>query len=104
MNKHVNGFQISPSGEFLTRYAKKKKSDELSSAHNAEEEFKAGYKKGNLRLATASKFMKLTQCGLDRYLDSSHVVWAREGDSIIRLDDDLSWVDKFLEDESNETD
>jgi len=100
MKSYVSGFNNPSSGKFLTRYAKAKQEEKAAAGYNEKEEFKAGYKKGTLRLAVANKFMRLANCGCDRYLEEEkQIVWAKEGDSIVRLDDDLSWVDKFLEEE-----
>ena len=105
MEKFTSGYKLNASGDFLTRYANLRKATKVANSHNEKAEFDVGYKKGTLRLAIASKFLKLAKCGCDRYVeeDAPHIVWAKDGDSIIRVEDDLSWVDEFLEGENNAT-
>jgi hypothetical protein len=90
------------SGKFLTRYASTIESKNKLNDCNATTEFDLGYRKGSLRFAVANRFMKLSHCGLDHYLDTdSGIVWKREGDSIIRVESDLSWIDELLATEGN---
>lgn len=99
MDKYINsGGKYNADSKFMTRYANLKASEEATSREfNAKEEFKVGYKAGNLRVCVASRFMSLKNCGLDTYLENeTNNVWKKEGDRIIRVTDDLSWVDEFL--------
>lgn len=100
--RYVNeGSKYSPNSNFMNRYASQKAAEEVVNEKFAEkEEFKAGYKSGTLRVATANKFMSLKNCGLDRYLEEdTNTIWKKEGDRIVRIADDLSWVDEFLKEE-----
>ncbi len=90
---------------FSTRYAKAVQEKAESRAENEKAEFDAGYRSGKLRYAVASRHMNFKSAGLDRYLenkdDGLSVIWKREGDQIIRLDSDTSWIDDLLKLEGN---
>lgn len=97
MDRYVN---TSPTDGFAARYATLMKEKELTAQSSDKESFEKGYKKGSLRLATATRYMKLVNCGVDRFIEAqTNVVWAKEGENIIRVDSDLDWVDELLKQE-----
>lgn len=87
-----------PNSKFMNKYASLKQAEDTVSREMLEkEQFKVDYKKGNVRTASANKFMSLKSCGLGMYVDEdTHMIWKKEGDRIVRVEDDLSWVDEFL--------
>ncbi len=98
-------YRSTSSGNFMQRYAKAHEDKQASEALNSEQDFQAGYRAGSLRLGVASKNLNLKFAGLDRYLEAKNdglsVIWRREGDQIIRLDNDTSWIDELLQIEGN---
>lgn len=86
--------------KFLTRFASQIESKESFKGINSKDDFTKSYKTGRMAYAVAQKYMNIKTCGLDRYIEEgTNIVWAREGDNIIRLDNDLDWVDTFLKQE-----
>lgn len=105
MKKYINGYSNEGSGKFLARFASLQKSEEVTKGVAEKEEFASGYKAGKLRYAVASKYLNLKSCGLNSYTeDGLSIVWNRDGDSIVRVDSDLSWVDDILKTAKEEKD
>lgn len=66
-----------------------------------EADFSEGYRKGCLRLAVASKHLNMIDCGLDRFVEAgNNAVWQRDGDNIVRVDNNLDWIDDILKEEN----
>lgn len=104
MNSYISGYKVSNKSDSgsLKRFAQAMKSDAIVKGASEKEEFGSGYNKGVLRFAVANKFMRLSACGLDTYMsDGDGLFWKRDGDSIYRVESDLSWVDEFLNNEGN---
>lgn len=96
MNKPKDSIHDAPS-KFLVRMAENQKSEALMKTASEKEEFESSYRKGKMRYAVASKFLPLTSRGLNTYTEGDlNIVWVRDGDSICRVENDLSWVDEFL--------
>ena len=88
---------------FSVRYAKVIEEKNEKIVISSKTEFENGVKAGKMRYTTASKYMKLVNCGLDRFIEANtNVVWAKEGDNIVRLESNLEWVDELLAQESPE--
>lgn len=102
---HIEGQKYQPKGGFFERYAKLVQDKQDANQINEKAEFEAGYRKGSLRFATASKYLKLSHAGLDNYVEACdnglHIVWERRGDQIVRTDNDTNWIDELLEQEGN---
>jgi hypothetical protein len=100
MNRYANNQTkyTKPSG-FMERYASSLQEKQEKAKINEKDEFDVDYKKGSVRIACAQKFMNLHTAGLDMFVDDLSVVWKKEGDRIVRQDNDLSWVDKLLSEE-----
>lgn len=98
MQKYISGFKNNSDSGFAARYAQRQTAENTVNKELLEkEQFKVGFEKGEINYVTAKKFMKIASCGCDRYLDEdSNTIWKKEGDKIIRINDDLSWVDEFL--------
>lgn len=84
----------------MKRYAQNLEEKNKSAEINDKAEFEAGLVKGSLRFALAGKFMSLRSCGLNHYLDDERmIVWERQGDQIIRTENDTNWIDELLDQE-----
>ncbi len=84
---------------FLVRFASLNQDKEILSQQTEKESFSNGYKAGMLKVAHMNK-LNLTPCGLERYVEASNNnIWKRDGDNIIRVDQDLDWIDEILQDE-----
>lgn len=88
--------------KFLARFANLSIDKESLKNLNDKEDFKKSYRAGRIAFASAQKHMTLKSCGLDRFIEANtDIVWSKEGDNIIRVDNDLDWVTSFLEQEGN---
>lgn len=100
MSRYVNsGEKYSGKSSFAERFAKHLSDKELTKSHDETSEFSVGYSRGKLRVAVASKHLNLVYAGQDRYVEDKNglsVVWEREGDQIVRVDSDTSWIDELL--------
>ena len=86
--------------KFLTRFSAVTEAKESLKTLNIKDEFNKGYKAGKVVFASAQKYMSLINCGLDHFIEANtDVVWTKEGDNIVRVDNDLNWVNQFLEQE-----
>lgn len=98
----ASGFKYNPSGEFFKRYVQASNTKSEIAKSTEKEEFDKGYKAGTLKFACIDKFMSMRSCGLDRFLDEkTGCIWERNGDQIIRVENDTSWIDNLLDTEGN---
>ena len=106
MSKFIHLYKNKPSDtKFFNRYAASVNTDDSLKEYNIKSEFETSYKKGSVKLDLASKYMKLVDCGLNRYVEaSSNSFWAKEGEQIVRVSNNLDWVDEYLkeQDQKNE--
>lgn len=99
-SKFVSLYKNKPTNSFITRYASTLEKKQELNSYNSKNEFELGYKEGKLKYIMACKYMKLTDCGLNRFVEaSSNSFWKKEGDEIIRVENNLSWVDDFLKEQ-----
>lgn len=98
MKTYIQGFKQHPNSSSLDRYIVSKRQATLLSTKSERSEFEIGLKKGELPLSLAKKYMKLVNCGHGAYVQDSDldIVWIKEGDKIVRSEQDLSWVDELL--------
>lgn len=103
MNRYANNqTKYTKSDSFAQRYAANMTTKNEAKIVNDKAEFEVDYAKGSVRIASAQKYMSLRTAGLDMFLEGDlSVVWKKEGDRIIRLDNDLSWVEQLLNEEGN---
>lgn len=99
MNKYANTqTSFKKPDSFMERYASTMHEKAETKKIDDKSEFEVDYKKGSVRIASAQKYMNLIDAGLDMYVEGElEVVWKKENDRIVRVSNDLSWVDKLLE-------
>ncbi|MEK6884928.1 MAG: hypothetical protein AABY22_35180 [Nanoarchaeota archaeon] len=102
MKNYVSNYKVSgnANSSSFKRFAQSIESEKNTKVHNEKPEFDGGYAKGVIKFAVANKFMKLGSCGLDTYASDDGFFWKLDGDSIYRVESDLSWVDSFLEEKN----
>jgi hypothetical protein len=101
-NKFISCYKNQPDGKFITRYAVHLEKKQELDSFKAKSEFDVGYREGKVKYALACKYMRLNDCGLNRFVEASNnTFWTKQGDEIIRVENDLNWVDDFLKEQES---
>lgn len=61
------------------------------------EAYRACRERGRVPMRLASRYMGLVHQGMGTYTDSAGTAWYRDGQTIVRVTDDLDWIDRKAE-------